>query len=114
MKRKLAAVLALALAFAAAAGAQGASAKLPDLKGRVIVAVTENAYTPLNFVDPKTGKAVGWEYDAVNEIAKRLNVKIVWKITAWDTMIQAVRAVVHGGETPERAFALYRELSNTK
>ncbi len=91
MKRKLAAVLALALAFAAAAGAQGASAKLPDLKGRVIVAVTENAYTPLNFVDPKTGKAVGWEYDAVNEIAKRLNVKIVWKITAWDTMIQAVR-----------------------
>ncbi|MBL8965387.1 MAG: transporter substrate-binding domain-containing protein [Spirochaetaceae bacterium] len=91
MRRSLAAVLVLALAFAAAAGAQSASAKLPDLKGRTIVAVTENAYTPLNFVDPKTGKAVGWEYDAVNEIAKRLNAKVVWKITAWDTMIQAVR-----------------------
>ena len=46
-----------------------AQAKLPDLKGRTIVAVTENAYMPLNFIDPKTGKAMGWEYDAVNEIA---------------------------------------------
>jgi polar amino acid transport system substrate-binding protein len=66
-------------------------AKLPDLKGRTIRAVTENAYVPLNFVDPKTGKAVGWEYDAVNEIGKRLNAKIVWNTTSWDTMIQAVR-----------------------
>jgi polar amino acid transport system substrate-binding protein len=64
---------------------------LPDLKGRTVVAVTENAYFPLNFADPKSGKGIGWEYDAVNEIGKRLNAKIVWKITAWDTMIQAVR-----------------------
>jgi len=63
---------------------------LPDLKGRTVVAVTENAYFPLNFADPKSGKGIGWEYDAVNEIGKRLNAKIVWKITAWDTMIQAV------------------------
>jgi polar amino acid transport system substrate-binding protein len=45
----------------------------------------------LSFVDPKTGKAGGWEYDAVNEIGKRLNAKIVWNICSWDTMIQAVR-----------------------
>ncbi len=64
---------------------------LPDLKGRTVVAVTENAYFPLNFVETKSGKAVGWEYDAVNEIGKRLNAKIVWKTTSWDTMIQAVR-----------------------
>ena len=67
------------------------SAGLPDLKGRVIVAVTENAYTPLNFVDPKTGKSVGWEYDAVNEIARRLNAKVEWKLSSWDLMIQSVR-----------------------
>ncbi len=66
-------------------------AKLPDLKGRTIRAVTENAFTPLNFVDPKTGKAGGWEYDAVNEIGRRLNAKVAWNITSWDTMIQAVR-----------------------
>jgi hypothetical protein len=28
-------------------------------------------------------------------------------------MIQAVRAVVHGGETPARAFELYRTLRET-
>ncbi len=67
------------------------AAGLPDLKGRTIVAVTEDAYTPLNFVDPKTGKSVGWEYDAVNEIAKRLNAKVEWKLSSWDLMIQSVR-----------------------
>jgi polar amino acid transport system substrate-binding protein len=76
---------------AEAAAAGTGSAGLPDLKGRTVVAVTENAYTPLNFVDPKTGKAVGWEYDAVEEIAKRINAKIDWKTSSWDTMIQAVR-----------------------
>jgi polar amino acid transport system substrate-binding protein len=64
---------------------------LPDLGGRVVSAVTENAYTPLNFVDPKTGEAVGWEYDAVNEICQRLNCQVTWGITSWDTMISAVR-----------------------
>ncbi len=68
-----------------------AMAGLPDLKGRAIVAVTENAYMPLNFVDAKTGTAMGWEYDAVNEIAKRVNATVTWKVTSWDTMIQAVR-----------------------
>ena len=64
---------------------------LPDLDGRVVQAVTENAYTPLNFVDPQTGKAVGWEYDATEEICRRLNCQVEWDITAWDTMISAVR-----------------------
>ena len=79
---------ALSVAFATAA-AQAAA--LPDLAGRTIVAVTENAYTPLNFADPKTGQGIGWEYDAFNEIAKRLNAKVDWKLASWDTMIQAVR-----------------------
>lgn len=64
---------------------------LPDLKGREVHAVTENAYTPLNFADPKTGNGIGWEYDAFNEIAKRLNFKVVWNLSSWDTMIQAIR-----------------------
>jgi polar amino acid transport system substrate-binding protein len=67
------------------------AAELPDLKGRTIVAVTENAYTPLNFADPNTGQGIGWEYDAFNEIARRLNAKVEWKLSSWDTMIQAVR-----------------------
>ncbi|GAB3483986.1 transporter substrate-binding domain-containing protein [Marinomonas epiphytica] len=65
--------------------------ELPNLEGRTIVAVTENAYTPLNFVDPNTGQGIGWEYDAMNEIAKRLNAKVDWQLSSWDTMIQAVK-----------------------
>ena len=80
---------ALVAFLAISAFAQGK--KLPDLKGRVIRAVTENAFTPLNFVDPKTGTAGGWEYDTVNEIGRRLNAKVVWNTCSWDTMIQAVR-----------------------
>lgn len=78
-------------AFFIASAAFAQTKAIPDLKGRTIRAVTENAFTPLNFVDPKTGKAMGWEYDAVNEIGKRLNAKIVWNICSWDTMIQAIR-----------------------
>ena len=69
------------------AGAAG----LPDLGGRKVVAVAENAYTPLNFADPKTGEGIGWEYDAFNEIGKRLNLRVEWKQASWDTMIEAVR-----------------------
>lgn len=78
---------AAALALLAAQAVFG----LPDLGGRTVVAVTGNDYVPLNFVDPKTGEAVGWEYDAVNEICRRLNCAVDWQVTAWDAMIEAVR-----------------------
>jgi ABC-type amino acid transport substrate-binding protein len=68
--------------------------RLPDLDGRTVVAVTGNDYTPLNFVDPLTGEAVGWEYEAVNEICRRLNCEVDWQVTTWDTMI----AAVHDGQ----------------
>jgi len=76
----------LALSLAA----QAQEAALPDLGGRAVTVVKENAYPPLQFVDPKTGEQIGWEYDAMNEIAKRLNFKVEYKNTSWDAMIQAV------------------------
>src|SRR5690606_4328086 len=83
------------LAAAAATLALGLSAQaqdaLPDLAGRSIVAVTENAYVPLNFADPATGEGIGFEYDLVNTIAERLNAKVDWQLASWDVMIQAVR-----------------------
>ena len=84
------AVLALAALAAAAPLAAQAADPLPDLKGRKVVVVTENAYPPLQFVDPKSGKQIGWEYDAMNEIAKRLNFKVEYQNTSWDAMIQSV------------------------
>ncbi|MCZ7481526.1 transporter substrate-binding domain-containing protein [Rhizobium rhizogenes] len=68
------------------------AADLPDLKGRTVVVVTENAYPPLQFVDPKSGEAIGWEYDAMKEIAQRLNFKLEYQNISWDAMIQAVSA----------------------
>jgi ABC-type amino acid transport substrate-binding protein len=65
--------------------------RLPDLGGQQVKAVAGNDYTPLNFVDPLTGQSVGWEYDAVNEICRRLNCVVDWNVTSWDTMIAAVK-----------------------
>lgn len=62
---------------------------LPDLGGREIVVVTENAYPPLQFID-KSGAAVGWEYDAMADIAKRLNATVKYENSSWDAMIPAV------------------------
>jgi polar amino acid transport system substrate-binding protein len=82
----LAGLSALALLPVAAAHAND----LPDLGGKAVVVVTENAYPPLQFVDPKSGQQIGWEYDAMNEIAKRLNFKVEYQNTSWDAMILAV------------------------
>jgi len=62
---------------------------VPDLGGREVVVVTENAYPPLQFLD-KDGKAIGWEYDAMAEIAKRLNITVTYENISWDAMIPAV------------------------
>ena len=82
---KFLAPLAAIILTAAPAVAQG----LPDLAGREIVVVTENAYPPLQFLDA-SGAAIGWEYDAMAEIAKRLNATIKYENISWDAMIPAV------------------------
>lgn len=66
------------------------AADLPDLGGKTVVVVTENAYPPLQFVDPKTGDAIGWEYDAMADIAKRINITVEYENISWDAMIPAV------------------------
>jgi polar amino acid transport system substrate-binding protein len=86
---KLLTVLAAAAATIWASGAS-AQADLPDLGGREVVVVTENAYPPLQFVDPASGAAIGWEYDAMAEIAKRLNITVTYENISWDAMIAAV------------------------
>lgn len=83
------AVFALAAAGIAALN-PATAADLPDLGGRTVNVVTENAYPPLQFVEPSSGKAIGWEYDAMTEMAKRLNFKIEISNVSWDAMIPAV------------------------
>lgn len=81
--------LTAALGLMALTIAAPAFAEVPDLGGREIVVVTENAYPPLQFLD-KDGAAVGWEYDAMADIAKRLNATIKYENISWDAMIPAV------------------------
>jgi polar amino acid transport system substrate-binding protein len=83
-------VSAAAAVFIGLGSASLQAQELPDLKGETVVVVTENAYPPLQFIDPKTGEQIGWEYDAMNEIAKRLNFKVEYQNTSWDAMIQSV------------------------
>jgi len=64
------------------AGEAPKTLRLPDLEGRTVAAVTGNDYTPLNFVDPLSGEAVGWEYDAVNEACRRLNCEVDWQVSS--------------------------------
>lgn len=85
MKIAAAAALMGMTMFATAAMAQD----LPNLEGKEVVVVTENAYPPLQFLD-KSGAAVGWEYDAMAEIAKRINITVKYENTSWDAMIPAV------------------------
>ncbi|MGV8951878.1 MAG: transporter substrate-binding domain-containing protein [Cypionkella sp.] len=80
----VAALAGLALSVSAAVAGD-----LPDLGGKEIVVVTENAYPPLQFTD-KDGKAIGWEYDAMAELASKLNFKVRYENTSWDAMIPAV------------------------
>jgi len=85
---RIATLAALAVTTIAAAPAM-ADGHMPDLEGREIVVVTENAYPPLQFLDGD-GNAVGWEYDAMAEIAERINAEVVYENISWDAMIAAV------------------------
>ncbi|WP_186393648.1 MULTISPECIES: transporter substrate-binding domain-containing protein [unclassified Pannonibacter] len=88
---RFARLAALALSVLPFTGGLVQAAELPDLGGREIAVLTENAYPPLQFMD-SSGKAVGWEYDAVAEIAKRLNARVTYQNSSWDAMIPAIAA----------------------
>jgi polar amino acid transport system substrate-binding protein len=66
--------------------------KLPDLGGKTITVAVENAYPPFNKIDEATNEGVGWDYDAVREICKRLNCVPEFKQAAWDGIFPAMEA----------------------
>ncbi|MEM9632299.1 MAG: transporter substrate-binding domain-containing protein [Pseudomonadota bacterium] len=84
--------LAVAVTAMIGAGFSAVAQSLPDLKGRDVVIASENTYPPLQFVDPKSGAATGWEYEAIAEIAKRLNMNVSYENVSWDAMIPAISA----------------------
>jgi polar amino acid transport system substrate-binding protein len=63
-----------------------------DLKGKEVKVAVENAYPPFNFIDKKTNKGAGWDYDAWTEICKRLNCKVTFVEAAWEGIFEAAAA----------------------
>jgi polar amino acid transport system substrate-binding protein len=74
------------------AGGGSAATGLTDLGGKTITVAVENAYPPFNSIDQATGQGVGWDYDAVKEICKRLNCVPEFKQAAWDGIFPAMQA----------------------
>jgi polar amino acid transport system substrate-binding protein len=75
----------------AATNAPAANA-LPDLGGKKITVAVENAYPPFNSIDATTNKGVGWDYDTVTEICKRINCVPEFKQASWDGVFTAMQA----------------------
>jgi len=65
---------------------------LPDLGGQTVTVAVENAYPPFNSIDEATNEAVGWDYDAVNEICARINCTPEFVQAAWDGIFPAMQA----------------------
>ena len=62
---------------------------LPDLGGRVITIAVDNAYLPFAYIPADTGVAMGWDYDAMDEVCARLNCVPSFQEFAWDGTIIA-------------------------
>jgi polar amino acid transport system substrate-binding protein len=80
----------LALTFMPASAAGPVYPDLPDLGGQEIVIAVENLYTPFQFENPSTGETMGYEYDMMAEICKRINCTPTYEYISWDAMITSV------------------------
>lgn len=92
-------------------------APLPDLGGREVKVAVENAYPPFSSIDPQTGQAVGWDYDVISELGRRLNFTPVFVQTPFETMIGRVAAGTYDmagdGITLTAARAVFVDFSNS-
>lgn len=77
---------------APAAETEAPASGLPDLGGKTITVAVENAYPPFNKIDEATNEGVGWDYDSIREICKRLNCVPEFKQAAWDGIFPAMEA----------------------
>lgn len=84
--KKITLLFALLVIFALMITACGGS------DGDTVVVAIENAYPPFNYIDEDSGEAVGWDYDAVREICKRIDCTPEFKEAAWDGIFPAMQA----------------------
>jgi len=81
-------VLVAAVAIVATACSSSSSSTGGDLGGKTIKVAVENAYPPYNFIPEGATSGQGWDYDAWNEICKRLNCKAEFVEAGWPAVIE--------------------------
>jgi polar amino acid transport system substrate-binding protein len=102
--------LALALALAAPAAAQGLPAAIKEA-GKVVVANQPN-YPPMEYKDPATNTLKGLDIDLGTALAKELGVGIEWADIGFEQMVSSLNTgrvnMVESGmtDTPERRATL--------
>ncbi len=67
-----------------------AATALPDLADRRVIVALENGYVPFSYIRTDTREAVGWDYDMLRELGRRLNFRPDFREIAWDSLIQGV------------------------
>ncbi len=85
--RKFTKLLLVALAVMLVAAACSSSSSGEDLGGRTVKVAVENAYPPYNFIPEGSDVGQGWDYDAWNEICKRLDCKAEFVEAGWPDVI---------------------------
>ena len=92
MKKKIAAILALALLFACAyavSEAPGAARSAEEIIARGVLRVgTAGDYQPMSYLDPETGSYVGFDAELAEDLAASLGVEIEYVKTSWPTLME--------------------------
>lgn len=63
--------------------------ELPDLDGQTVRVAAMNAYPPFNDINVE-GRAIGWDYDLMDELCARLNCTPQFVEIAWAGLIDSV------------------------
>lgn len=106
-KKLLGAILPLTLAFSITAEAR--EWNVVKSSG-TIIAATEGAFAPFNYYEGK--KLTGYEVDVAEAIAKKMGLKLEWRVVPFDAQLAAVSqdrydfAIASHGYTEDRAKAV--------
>jgi len=80
----------LLVALAAVAFAADGSWSRAKGAGKLVIGL-DDSFPPMGYRDA-SGKLIGFDIDAAEEVGKRLGIKIEWQPTAWDGVIHSLNA----------------------
>ncbi len=107
LAKLLSAVIPLSILFSATVAARDWSV-IKD--SGTIIAATEGAFYPFNYFEGP--KLTGYEVDVAEAVAKKLDLKLEWRVVSFDAQLASIRqdrfdfAIASHGYTEERAKAV--------